>query len=154
MNINDSDDFFYRYKMPILNISHIGKGNGKFTSLTNIEDICNALNIPFKIMITFITQSLGTNFKDNNINGHYNKDELIQLIIKFNKEFVICEKCGIPEIIPYIEGKKKNIKLYYKCSACGEQYEKISDNKISNKTIDAIINYYKNNEYVKTNGNI
>ena len=118
MNINNSDDMFYRYKMPILQINYIGKGNGKFTCLNNIQDICNSINTTLKILITFLTQSLGTNFKDNNLNGHYTKEELLKLIIQFNKEFIICEKCNIPEIIPCIEGNKKNSKLIYKCSAC------------------------------------
>ena len=32
MNIDASDDIFYRYKMPNLNINQYGKGNGKFTN--------------------------------------------------------------------------------------------------------------------------
>ena len=154
MNINDSDDFFYRYKMPILDINQYGKGNGKFTNLVNINDVCNAINTPLKILMVYLTQSLGTNYKETSLNGHYNKDDLINLIIKFNKEFILCQKCNIPELTPSIEGKKKNIKLIYSCSACGEIYEKKTSGKINDKTIDAIINYYKVNQFVKTNGNV
>ena len=154
MNINDSDDIFYRYKMPILNINHYGKGNGKFTNLINIIDICKSINIPIKILMVYLTKSLGTNYKETSLNGHYEKDELIKLIIKFNKEFVLCQKCNIPELTPILEGKKKNIKLIYRCSACGEQYEKKSNSDLNNKIIDCIINYYKVNEFVKTNGNV
>tara|TARA_B100001121_G_scaffold307466_1_gene329058 strand:+ start:10078 stop:10542 length:465 start_codon:yes stop_codon:yes gene_type:complete len=154
MNINDSDDIFYRYKMPILEINQYGKGNGKFTNLVNINDLCNAINTPLKILMVYLTQSLGTNYKETSLNGHYNKDDLINLIIKFNKEFILCQKCNIPELTPSIEGKKKNIKLIYSCSACGEIYEKKTNGKINDKTIDAIINYYKVNEFIKTNGNV
>ena len=154
MNINGSDDIFYRYKMPILNISHIGKGNGKFTQLTNILDISNSLNIPMKILMQYITITLGTNFTDNTINGHYNKNQLIDIIMNFNKFFVLCNKCSIPEIEPKIEGKKKNVKLIYNCSACGESYELCSDNKVNSKVINYIINYYKCNDFIKTNGNV
>ena len=154
MNINDSDDFFYRYKMPILDINQYGKGNGKFTNLVNINDICDAINTPLKILMVYLTQSLGTNYKETSLNGHYNKDNLINLIIKFNKEFILCQKCNIPELTPSIEGKKKNMKLIYSCSACGEIYEKKTSGKINDKTIDAIINYYKVNKFVKTNGNV
>ena len=154
MNIDASDDFFYRYKMPVLNIDQFGRGNGKFTNLTNIEDICKSINTPLKILMVYLTQSLGTNYKDTSLNGHYNKNELIELIIRFNKEFILCEKCNIPELTPSIEGKKRNIKLIYSCSACGEIYEKISNGKINGKTMDAIINYYKVNDFVKTNGNV
>lgn len=154
MNIDNSDDIFYRYKMPILDINQYGKGNGKFTNLVNIQDICNAINTPLKILMVYLTQSLGTNYKETSLNGHYNKNELLELIIKFNKEFILCEKCNIPELTPNIEGKKKNIKLLYSCSACGERYEKVSNGKISGKTMDAIINYYKVNEFIKTNGNV
>ena len=154
MNINDSDDFFYRYKMPILDINQYGKGNGKFTNLVNINDVCNAINTPLKILMVYLTQSLGTNYKETSLNGHYNKDDLINLIIKFNKEFILCQKCNIPELTPSIEGKKKNIKLIYSCSACGEIYEKKTSGKINDKTIDAIINYYKVNQFIKTNGNV
>ena len=154
MNINDSDDIFYRYKMPILEINQYGKGNGKFTNLVNINDLCNAINTPLKILMVYLTQSLGTNYKETSLNGHYNKYDLINLIIKFNKEFILCQKCNIPELTPSIEGKKKNIKLIYSCSACGEIYEKKTNGKINDKTIDAIINYYKVNEFIKTNGNV
>lgn len=154
MNINASDDFFYRYKMPILQIDKIGKGNGKFTKLNNIQEICKSINTPLKILMFYLSQCLGTNYKDINLNGHYSKDDLINIICKFNKDFVICEKCNIPEIEPYLEGKKKNIKLFFKCSACGDQYEKIGSSKLNDKTIDTIINYYKINKYVKTNGNV
>lgn len=154
MNIDASDDFFYRYKMPVLEITQYGKGNGKFTNLLNIIDICNAINTPQKILMVYLTQSLGTNYKETSLNGHYNKDDLIDLIIKFNKEFILCQKCNIPELTPNIEGKKKNIKLIYSCSACGERYEKESNGKINGKTLDAIINYYKVNEFIKTNGNV
>lgn len=154
MNINNSDDCFYRYKMPYLNITNYGKGNGKFTNLNNINDICNSINTPLKILMMYLTQSLGTNYKDTSLNGHYNKNELTDLIIKFNKEFIVCNKCDIPELSPILEGKKKNIKLFYQCSACGEKYEKTSDNKINSKIIDCIINYYKVNKFIKTNGNV
>ena len=140
--------------MPILEINQYGKGNGKFTNLVNIIDVCNAINTPLKILMVYLTQSLGTNYKETSLNGHYNKDDLINLIIKFNKEFILCQKCNIPELTPSIEGKKKNIKLIYSCSACGEIYEKKSNGKINDKTIDAIINYYKVNEFIKTNGNV
>jgi translation initiation factor 5 len=154
MNINNSDDIFYRYKMPILNIKHIGKGNGKFTELSNILDISNSINIPNKILMQYITIILGTNFTDNIINGHYNKNQLINIIMNFNKSFVLCKKCNIPEVSPHLEGKKKNIKIFYKCSACGEYYELCSDNKINNKIIGYLINYYKCNDFIKTNGNV
>jgi len=154
MNIDDSDDMFYRYKMPILDINNYGKGNGKFTILVNILDICNAINTPLKILMIYLTQSLGTNYKETSLNGHYNKNNLIELIIKFNKEFILCQKCNIPELTPSIEGKKKNIKLIYSCSACGEIYEKEPNSKIIGKTLDALINYYKTNEFIKTNGNV
>jgi translation initiation factor 2 beta subunit (eIF-2beta)/eIF-5 len=154
MNIDASDDFFYRYKMPVLEINNYGKGNGKFTNLVNITEICNSINTPLKILMVYLTQSLGTNYKETSLNGHYSKDELINLIIKFNKEFILCQKCNIPELTPTIEGKKKNIKLIYSCSACGEIYEKESNSKINSKTLDAIINYYKVNTFIKTNGNI
>ena len=154
MNIDASDDIFYRYKMPILDINQYGKGNGKFTNLVNINDVCNAINTPLKILMVYLTQSLGTNYKETSLNGHYNKDDLINLIIKFNKEFILCQKCNIPELTPSIEGKKKNIKLIYSCSACGEIYEKKTSGKINDKTIDAIINYYKVNQFIKTNGNV
>lgn len=154
ININNSDDMFYRYKMPIISINHQGKGNGKFTDLTNIVDIANAINIPVKILLQYITISLGTNFKNNIINGHYTQEMILDLIIKFNKVFILCQKCGIPELEPSIEGKKKNSILIVKCSACGEQYELKSDNKLNNKIIDCLKNYYKDNKFIKTNGNV
>lgn len=154
ININNSNDIFYRYKMPMVSIKHQGKGNGKLTELINIEDITKSINTPTKILLQYITFSLGTNFKNNIINGHYTQEIIMKLIIKFNQVFVLCEKCKIPELEPIIEGKKKNSILIMKCSACGEQYELKSDNKLNNKIIDCLKNYYKDHTFIKTNGNI
>ena len=41
INVNNSNDPNYRYKMPIVIIESGGAGNGKFTIIKNINDIAN-----------------------------------------------------------------------------------------------------------------
>jgi hypothetical protein len=41
-----------------------------------------------------------------------------------------------------------------KCSACGESYELIGNNKNNDKLVDSMIKYYTNNEFVANKGNM
>jgi hypothetical protein len=41
-----------------------------------------------------------------------------------------------------------------KCSACGESYELIGNNKYNDKLVDSMIKYYTNNEFVANKGNM
>ena len=142
LNINpNTDDIFYRYKMPKIEIRNAGRGNGSYTFLDNIDKVAEAINTPVIILLNYISKSLGSacNIKKKTINGHYTNDKILEEIYKFISFFVLCEKCSIPEVIPIVKGTKKNKILEMKCSACGETYELKSNSKNICKTIENII---------------
>jgi translation initiation factor 5 len=153
MNINinrNNDDPFYRYKMPKLKIRMAGKGNGEYTILDNIDELCKTLNTPINILLGYISKTLGVNYNENKktLTGHYTEEQLMNIIYDYIDFFVLCHKCSIPEITPTIE----NNKLYYSCSACGNNYEIYSDTKLYSKIIDNLIKYYKVNKFIPTKG--
>lgn len=155
ININrKSEDPFYRYKMPDIKIRQAGKGNGCYTFIDNIEDICKAINTPSIILFNYITRVLGSSFNDKKqtITGHHTNDQILNVIYDYIDFFVLCNKCTIPELTPKIIGNKKKKSLFFTCSACGKEYDVYSDNKVYSKTIDSIIKYYSIHEYVPTKG--
>ena len=120
LNINgDENDPYYRYKMPRLFSLKAGKGNGCFTILENLPDVTKAFNHPASIVFKYMGSSLGSNTTESkwSITGHYTDEELIALLYQYINSFVICPHCGIPELMPSVEGKKKNKKLVLSCSS-------------------------------------
>ena len=83
----------------------------------------------------------------NGITGHYENDELINVLFQYISSFVICPNCSIPELIPSIEGKKKNKKLILTCSACGKSETKQHKSKDEAKGMDLIVKYLDNNTW-------
>jgi translation initiation factor 2 beta subunit (eIF-2beta)/eIF-5 len=142
LNINNSDDISYRYKMPKVSIKYSGNGNGKYTIINNIDDIANAINSPSEIVYKFISFSCGSSYneKDKSITGHHNNIQ--NIIFDYINNFVICTTCLIPELNYYLEkisAKKSN--LICRCSACGTINKLKNTNKINDKCIDTIIKF-------------
>ena len=75
ININNSDDPTFRYKISKINIKLTGKGNGCFTNLTNIETISSQINHNPKTLIKYIGICLGAKVNDEQfwIQGHHNQ---------------------------------------------------------------------------------
>lgn len=155
MNINpDTQDINYRYKMPQIMVRQAGRGNGSYTFLDNINEVAISINTPPAVLLNFITRSLGSSYNlgKKTITGHYDFNTIIKEIYNFIKFFVLCKKCSIPETIPFTTGKKKKLKLHFKCSACGGTSEIITNSKLYDKTIETII---KNIDlYVIKEGNL
>ena len=137
LNINNSDDINYRYKMPALSIKLGGAGNGIFTIINNMEEIAICINTPVEILYKYISFVCGSAFneKKKSITGHHKN--LQEIIYNYINDFVICKSCGIPELIYELD--KKN--LICKCSACGTLNTINSTNKINNKCIENISKY-------------
>ena len=51
--------------------------------------------------MVYLTQYFGIIYKDTSLNGHYNKDNLIELILKFNKVFYYVKNELYSEFIPF-----------------------------------------------------
>merc|ERR1711916_195945 len=81
------------------------------------------------------------------ISGHYKNDKLIEILYQYINLIVICSSCSIPELLPSVEGKKKNKKLTMACSACGHSEVMIGGSKERCKGIDLIIKFMDKNEW-------
>lgn len=153
ININSSNDPFYRYKMEKVNITNKGNGNGLLTIINNLDNISKSINTPPEILSKYIASNLGSNYneKKKSINGYHTHDKIQESIYNYINDFVICNNCNIPEInftlsINIIESK---------CSACGSINKINNNNKINQKIIDLIFKYLnKNKIWIVSKGNM
>ena len=151
INVDGSDDHFYRYKMEELSIKLEGSRNGKKTIITNILNICKSIKIEENILTRFFGLELGTQSEFINkrnilmIDGFFNKDKLQIILLKFIKTHILCKKCSLPEIELFL--KKNNV--FYHCKACGAYDIHIhNDIKFENflkKNLSSIDPYIKKN---------
>ena len=150
LNINgDSNDPYYRYKMPRLISNKTGRGNGCHTIILNLEDVTESFNHPASIVFKYMGNVLAANTTESkwSINGHYEEEDLIEVLYQYINSFVICSHCTIPELLPSVEGKKKNKKLIMTCSACGHSSTMQGVSKDEVRGVDAIIKYLEKNEW-------
>lgn len=157
LNINgDNFDTSYRYKMSKLEINTTGNGKNSHTILNNIDEISESLGHPSVIILKFIGFKLGTNIDESKktLKGHHEISVLQNEIFNYINNFVMCQNCHIPELIPEINKiskKKKEIKL--KCSACGNFSVSRSD-KYNDKITDYMIKYIEKNGWHIKKGTI
>ena len=114
-------DPHYRYKMPKIQTTIQGAGNGIKTNWINLPDVSNSLKVPVEYPLKFIGRELGSNteLKANVylINGSHSVEKMQDLLDKFIKKYVLCPKCHLPEIHGKIKVTKKDIKST--CRSCG-----------------------------------
>lgn len=155
LNINNSNDDNYRYKMPKVIFKLGGNGNGIFTIINNINEISDAINTPSDILCKYISYTVGSAYNDKkqSITGHHNNIQ--EIIFNYIDEFVICQFCTIPEL-SYSLNKISNKKftLLCRCSACGNLNTLKNSNKISDKIIDNINKYLIKNNWPISKGNM
>lgn len=130
-------DLFYRYKREKLTITMTKKN----IYLTNFIIICNSIERNPKELSKYLSIMIGRQLKLNSktkdiiIPNFGSKEldiDLDNIIEKYIIDYVLCKKCGIPEIY-YIKSKKKYVKQT--CKACGYTY-KIDENNILYKHIN------------------
>ncbi|KAF6155515.1 hypothetical protein GIB67_017870 [Kingdonia uniflora] len=118
----NSDDAFYRYKMPRMITKIEGRGNGIKTNVVNMVDIAKALARPASYTTKYFGCELGaqSKFDEKNgvslVNGSHDTSKLAGLLENFIKKYVQCYGCGNPET-EIIITKTQMIQL--KCAACG-----------------------------------
>lgn len=123
----NSQDSFYRYKMPQLLVKVEGKGNGIKTVIPNMVDIAKALARPPTYPTKFFGCELGaqTTFDEKNeryiVNGAHDASRLRELLAGFIDKFVLCPSCKNPETDLHIDGKKQII--FRDCKACGHRQD-------------------------------
>ncbi|KAF9126341.1 hypothetical protein BGW39_006707 [Mortierella sp. 14UC] len=119
-----SDDAFYRYKMPKLVSKIEGKGNGIKTVIPNMADIARALSRPTAYPTKYFGCELGAQVKIDEktdryiVNGAHDASKLQSLLNGFIQKFVLCPSCGNPET-DIIVDKAGLIQMY--CNACGRR---------------------------------
>ncbi|KAK4279869.1 hypothetical protein QN277_011574 [Acacia crassicarpa] len=118
----NSDDAFYRYKMPKMITKIEGRGNGIKTNVVNMVDIAKALARPASYTTKYFGCELGAQSKfdektgTSHVNGAHDTPKLAGLLENFIKKYVQCHGCGNPETEILIT-KSQMIQL--KCAACG-----------------------------------
>eukprot|EP00899_Mesostigma_viride_P021201 jgi/Mesvir1/29082/Mv18388-RA.1 len=119
---SNSDDAFYRYKMPKLVAKIEGRGNGIKTNVVNMVDVAKALERPPSYTTKFFGCELGAQSKFDEatniaiVNGAHETSKLAELLEIFIKKFVQCYSCGNPETDINIT---KTDTIFLKCKACG-----------------------------------
>jgi translation initiation factor 5 len=118
----NSDDAFYRYKMPRMITKIEGRGNGIKTNVVNMVDIAKALARPASYTTKYFGCELGAQSKFDEktgtslVNGAHETSKLAGLLENFIKKYVQCYGCGNPETEIVIT---KTQMLQLKCAACG-----------------------------------
>ncbi|XP_061338309.1 eukaryotic translation initiation factor 5-like [Gastrolobium bilobum] len=118
----NSDDAFYRYKMPKMITKIEGRGNGIKTNIVNMVDIAKALARPATYTTKYFGCELGAQSKfdektgTSHVNGAHDTAKLAGLLEIFIKKYVQCYGCGNPETEILIT---KNQMIQLKCAACG-----------------------------------
>ncbi|XP_072960736.1 eukaryotic translation initiation factor 5-like [Typha angustifolia] len=119
---SNSNDAFYRYKMPKMITKIEGRGNGIKTNIVNMVDIAKALARPASYTTKYFGCELGAQSKFDEktgislVNGAHDTVKLAGLLENFIKKYVQCYGCGNPET-EIIITKTQMITL--KCAACG-----------------------------------
>lgn len=119
---SNSDDAFYRYKMPKMITKIEGRGNGIKTNVVNMVEIAKALARPPSYTTKYFGNELGAQSKFDEktgtslVNGAHDTPKLAGLLENFIKKYVQCYGCGNPET-EIIITKTQMVTL--KCAACG-----------------------------------
>jgi translation initiation factor 2 beta subunit (eIF-2beta)/eIF-5 len=147
--------------MDKIKISQTGRGGNCHTILDNLPNICMQINTSSDILLQYIGSVLGCNTNKGSqsvaqytLKGHYTNDKIQEIIYNFINFATLCNKCTIPELAPNVIKNGKNLNLIMKCSACGESYELIGNNKYNIKLVDNMIKYYTNNTFEANKGNM
>lgn len=119
---SNSDDAFYRYKMPRMITKIEGRGNGIKTNIVNMVDVAKALARPASYTTKYFGCELGAQSKFDEksgvslVNGAHDTAKLAGILENFIKKYVQCYGCGNPETEILIT-KTQMVQL--KCAACG-----------------------------------
>jgi translation initiation factor 5 len=146
ININNSNDPNFRYKINKIEITHTGSGTQKgfLTKLDNIQLISNQINHNPTTILKYLGICLGSKVNEELfwIQGTHSQDKIQEYIFDFIKTFVLCSKCSVPELEYTSEKIKKYNIIKTHCMGCGFDNNIDSDvlSKYNKKIYDKIIN--------------
>jgi translation initiation factor 2 beta subunit (eIF-2beta)/eIF-5 len=130
VNMDGSEDPFYRYTMPAILVKPQGETKMRKTVLVNLEDVCAAIGRPTHHLLAYLGQrfSAATSGGEKNggkayISGAHSEADVQQYILGFIREAVMCRHCGVPETSCVVEGRKKKREAILRCKACGKPTE-------------------------------
>ncbi|ADO67098.1 putative eIF-2B/eIF-5 [Cafeteria roenbergensis virus] len=124
ININNSKDPNFRYKIYHIEIKHQGSNNkqkGSFTYLVNLTKISDQLKHNPKTLIKYIGVCLGSKINDEKywIQGHHSIEKIQEYLFDFINCYVLCYKCSIPELNYNYQKKEKIYIIETHCVGCG-----------------------------------
>jgi len=126
INIDGSDDPFYRYKMRQLYVQVVGRGKMIKTVLLNVDDVSKDLKIPPAYMTAYLGYEIGAKTKYDPkkpereraaISGDLDSGDLSIHLKKFIQEVILCECCKLPEVTLYVDEQTNEI--INTCRSCG-----------------------------------
>jgi len=124
LNIDGSDDPFYRYKMRQLYVQVVGKGKMIKTNILNVDDVAKDLKVSPSYLTAYLGYETGAQFKYDAkkpdrqkayISGDLDAASLTLHMKKFIQELVLCRYCNLPEITMFVKG----IEISTSCRSCG-----------------------------------
>ena len=125
ININGSNDPYYRYKREKILITNITNNR---TRIDNIDKIGKDLNRTSNEIMKALSLLCNTSIVDSNcLKGTYNIDILEQNLTKYINDYILCNHCNNPETI-YIKQKDN---LGKGCKACGKGFKISKNSKLS-----------------------
>lgn len=115
-------DPHYRYKMPPLDSATDNRSKQRKTHLCNSAAVARNIFRPEAWLVKFMALELSTDSSnsagDAYLTGHHEPAMLQALVFRFVGEYVQC-KCGSPETLLYVEGKKRRKVCRLRCHSCG-----------------------------------
>lgn len=121
----NSNDPFYRYKMPEVISNH----ETSRTVIQNIDQIAKSLSRNPSHILKFLSINFGCTCvfgPKYALNGNYDSNKIQEGIYEFIKLFVLCEECGNPETKFIFEGSLKR-----SCNSCGAIFDQ-KNHKLNN----------------------
>lgn len=119
ISIRGGGDPFERYQMPVLEVHSKNKGQFNETLINGLKGVAKALKVPENCIVRHFGSDLKTQTRQVDgglmVKGAFEYQKVEASLRKFIKKYVICNKCGLPELI-YKTNKKA---LQSKCQACG-----------------------------------
>jgi len=154
VNINNSKDANYRYKIFHIQTKLTGSSNnqkGSLTYLTNIQEVTKQLNHNPKTLIKYLGICLGSKINEDKywIQGHHSKEKIQKYIFDFINCFVLCPKCFVPELEYSLKVCKKKFNIKTHCVGCGfdNELDNIILSKNNKKIYDKIVKDIKDNYF-------
>lgn len=133
VNINGSDDPFYRYTMPQLQTQVVGRGKMIKTFFVNIKEVAAKLFVLPQHLVAYFAYDIGSSFgydpsrperERAHITGQYSVAELDAVLRKFISHVVICSECTLPELSMAVVRRGKNDGVInLRCHSCGRRSE-------------------------------